>query len=567
MVIAPEFFETRPSTSAPGRREFSPQVWEKVRDRGIRPEWSGPLDDSHELRQEFLAGAALLGLVLVDLDDLELIEELRNADPSLEPLQPQQLLIADALNARTSIDAVEVPRRGTKTTTILAWCLGRCISRPRYKITYSAQTGAAGVANLDEWARETLDRVNPPDDEDVPPWLRGERRKPAAQRRAEALFGDEVIPFERPATGGRGFRILRGNTKAGIYFDNLSSFVVLRPEAKAYRGKAGDVSWIDEAQEVDPTDGAALLAGILPLQDTRPDSKIVVSGTAGEQRDGPLWETLVQLRSEAEGVGGVDFAAPEDTPWSVIENEDEAIALLKRVHPGIGTLTTEDKMRERWRKLPRPEWAREYLSLWPETYGERAVPAEWWAATEKGKRPPRPRRVAFAYAIKPGGSVAAIVAAWRDTKRRAVIEVVDHRSGTLWLPKRLQELSRKYPGCTIAYDDIGEGKATAGESARLRPKPRLKMQTYSDTAAGGVQFLRDLERGTLIHFTGQTGLDTAVERAAKRYVRQDEKVWLFTPMERGDDITCLDAAVRALRNWDQHFDAKSKGEETGIVAA
>ena len=195
------------------------------------------------------------------------------------------------------------------------------------------------------------------------------------------------------------------------------------------------------------------------------------------------------------------------------------------------------------------------------------MPGEWWAATERGKRPPLPRRVAFGVAIKPGGGVAAIVAAYRDQKKRAVLEVVEHRTGTLWLPKRLQELSRSYPGSTIAFDDIAEGKATATEAARLRPKPRLRMQTYRETAAGCIQFLRDLERGTLIHFTGQTGLDVAVERAAKRETRNDQGVWLFTPMERGDDITCLDAAVRALRNWDQHYDVKSRSDETGIVAA
>ena len=36
-------------------------------------------------------------------------------------------------------------------------------------------------------------------------------------------------------------------------------------------------------------------------------------------------------------------------------------------------------------------------------------------------------------------------------------------------------------------------------------------------------------------------------------------------MQPGDDITCLDAATRALRNWDQHF-AKTTGEgAAGII--
>jgi hypothetical protein len=557
-----------------GSTEFShttvTTLWEKVRSAGISPEWCGPLDDTPELRAEFLAGARLMGFELVDLDDLEAVEALRSSDPQLEPIQPQQLLVADALNAGTDVAAIEMPRRASKTTTILCWCLGRCVSRPRYKVTYSAQDGMSGVANLDEWARDGLDRINPPTDDGLPPWLRNApKRKPKAQQRAEALFGADVVPFDEPAAAeksGRCFIVYRSVTKAGVYFDNGSAFYVVRPDAKAFRGKAADISWVDESQEIEPTEGAALLAGILPLQDTRPGSMTIVSGTAGELRAGPLWEFLARLRAGDPTMGGLDFAAPEDTPWSVVEDEDAAIALLKRVHPGVGTLTTEEKMRKRWRTIPKPEWAREYLSLWPETFGERAVPAEWWANTARAKRPERPRRVAFGVAIKPGGSVAAIVAAWRDGKGRAYLEVVEHRPGTAWLPKRMQELSRSYPGSTIAYDDIGEGRATAGEALRLRPKPRIRVQTYSDTAAGCVQFLRDLERGTLVHFTGQIGLDSAVEQAAKRSMRNDDKVWLFTPMERGGDITCLDAAVRALRNWDHHYDGKSS-TDMGIVAA
>ena len=562
-------FENSPSTFASGRGGFSHELltttWEKVRSRGITPAWCGPLDDTPRLRAEFLTGAALMGFELVDLDDAAAVAELAAREPAFEPLQPQQLLMADALNAGTRTDAIEVPRRGSKTTTILCWALGRCKSRPRYKVTYSAQDGMTGVASLDEWIRDGLDRVNPPDDEGVPPWLRGVKRKPKAQQRAEALFGAEVVPFEDAGSSGRGFVTYRSVTKAGVYFDNLSAFYVVRPEAKAFRGKAADINWVDEAQEIDPEDGDALLAGILPLQDTRPGGKTIVSGTAGELRAGPLWQNLSKLRAGLPGIGGVDFAAPEDTPWEIVEDEEAALQLLKTVHPGIGTLTTEEIMRERWHALAKPKWAREYLSLWPETFGERAIPGEWWTRTCKQKRPVRPRRVAFGLAIKPGGSVAAIVAAWRDAKGRALIEVVEHRSGTAWLPKRLQELTRTYPGTSVAYDDIGEGKATALEAARLRPRPRLRVQPYGETAAGCVQLLRDLERGTLIHFAGQVGLDTAVEQAAKRMVRNDEKVWLFTPMERTGDITCLDAAVRALANWDKHHASQSAG--TGIVAA
>ena len=83
------------------------------------------------------------------------------------------------------------------------------------------------------------------------------------------------------------------------------------------------------------------------------------------------------------------------------------------------------------------------------------------------------------------------------------------------------------------------------------------MQTYTQTAAGCIQFMRELERGNLRH-SGQNGLEAAVPVAARREVRgNDRGVWLWTPAEPGADITCLDAATRALRNWDQHFARRS----------
>jgi hypothetical protein len=511
---------------------------------------------------------ALLGFELVDLDDQGAIDELKARPIPFEPIQPQQLLMADALNADDEEAVVEVPRRGSKTTTILGWCVGRCVSRPRYKVTFSAQKGINGIQAINEWKLEHFDRVNPPDD-DRPEWMRLARpktkAKPKAVQRQIALFGDELAPApdadddDEQAPTSRGFDILTGNTRAGIYFDNGSSFIVLKPDPAAYRGKAGDINWIDEAQEIPVEEAAALMAGLQPLQDTRAKPKTVVSGTAGEVRAGALWDFLVKLRAGDPGMGGLDFAVDPNTDWDLIRNEDTAIALLKTMHPGIGTLTTEERMRKRWRGMPdKPKWAREYLSLWPETFGVSVIapaliikarrPLEKWPAI--------PQRVAFGFDVKPNGSVAAIVAAWRDHRGRAFLETVRHQGGTLWMPDMLGTLSREYRTATIAYDDMGEGGTTATESQRLSPKPRLRRQTYTETAKGCVQIMRDLERGTLfISYVEDDPepIEGAMLVAAKREVRNDSGVWLFTSPKDGGDVSPLMAGVRALRNWDQWF--------------
>lgn len=544
-----------------GSTSFSLHLWEKVKSRAIAPQSRGADSDDPELRLEFLRGARSFGLELIDLDDPAEHARLKAMKPPRYPLQPQQLVVADALNAN-GIDGlpldeyvVEMPRRASKTTTIFCWLHGRCLSRPDYFVTFSAQSGVKGGARLREWSTR-LDRITPADDADLPPWMRGTKPKKAPQ--ALALFGGDEI--EQVAPTGRGFRIMRGEVGKGIYYDNGSQFLVLKPDAESYRGEAGDVSWIDEVQEIDPEEGADLLAGIIPLQDTREGAALVISGTAGEARVGIFWERLARIRGGDPDIGGLDYAAPEDTPWEVIEDEDAAMELLKTIHPGIGTLTTIEKMRKNWRKLPKPQWAREYASMWPETYGQVAIPADQWQDAALSTKPRRPSRVAFGFDIKPGGSVACIVAAWRSPQGVAYLEVVDHRSGTLWMPDRLQHFTRTYRGSSTAYDDIAEGKATAIECQRteMKPRPALRPQTYSETAAGCVQLLRDLERGSIRH-CDQVSLNAAAALAAKREVRgSDRGIWLWTPAEKGADITALVAATRALRNWDQHFAGRTK---------
>lgn len=533
--------------------------------------WLGETDDTPELRGEFLAGMKLLGFELVDLDDQAAIDELRARPIPFDPIQPQQLLVADALNAKHEQAVVEMPRRSSKTTTILGWCLGRCVSRPRYKVTFSAQKGLSGIQAINEWKLDMLDRVNPPDD-DRPEWMRLARpktkAKPKAVQRQLALFGEELAPAPAPdedapeVSESRGFDILTGNTRAGIYFDNGSSLVVLKPDAAAYRGKAGDINWVDEAQDIPAEDGDALLAGILPLQDTRDEPKLIVSGTAGEVKAGALWGQLKDLRADDPEMGGLDFAVDPNVDWQLIKNEDTAIALLLTMHPGIGTLTTEARMRARWRKMPdKPKWAREYLSLWPETYGVSVIPPAQVTKTRTPleKWPAIPTRVAFGYDVKPNGSTAAVVAAWRDKRGRAHLETIEHAPGTLWMPALLQSLSTGYRSSTTAYDDLGEGGTTATEAQRLSPKPRLRRQTWMETAKGCVQLMRDLERGTLLISYEEDNPDPIEEAmliAAKREVRNASGVWLFDSpknTEGSTDIAPLMAGVRALRNWDQWF--------------
>lgn len=561
-----------PSLPPPGgSKEFSLDLWDATRNRAIEPRWAGPLDDSPELRREFLVGARLMGYELIDLDDPAEHARLKAMRPRRKPLQPQQLLVADALNAGRSRDVVEMPRRSSKTTSIFIWMLGRMHEREEYITTFSAQNGKKGMQRLREWKR-TLDRITPDPLADVPYWRRNALTG-AAKRHAQAvaLFGDDMLPpapAQTVASGGRGFTIMMGAGNLGIYFDNGSQMLVLKPDADDYRGEGADVSWIDEGQEIDPEEGSELLAGILPLQDTRVDSKVIVSGTAGEVKAGVLWSFLTQLRAGAANYGGVDFAAPEDTPWEVIADEEAAMALLERVHPGIGTLTTIEKMRENYRdpELTLPQWAREYLNLWPERPDALVVDPQTWADLKLEQRPQLPARVAFGFAVKPRGGSGAIAAAWRDRDGIAHVAVVGYQRGTDWMPREMSAIGGKYT-TTFGHDRFGDDAATATAAERVRGRrPRLQPLGLTDKELGCIQLLRDIEAGTLRH-GDQRELNQAIHQAARRRPRgSDEGRWVFTPIDEAD-LSPLDACVMALRNWDKHYARRATQTRRGVRTA
>lgn len=555
----------------PVSTDFDLDLWEPIRARAIAPTFAGSLSEDIDSRREFLVGARMMGYELVDLDDVEAVDKLRRMSPARYPLQPQQLVIADALSGAVEAgedeSVVEIMRRASKTTSIFLWCLGRCASRPDYFVTFSAQNGVKGTARLREW-KTRLDRTCPDPEKDVPPWKRGQQRTPAHVARHTALFGDDDA-FAAAVTEpvARGFRILMGEVGKGIYFDNGSQFLVLKPEADAYRGEAGNIAWVDEAQELDQDEGEDFFAGLLPLMDTREGAMVITSGTAGEARVGPFWKRVKRLRDGGD-IGGVDYCAPDDVEPAALENETYAMKVLHERHPGIGTLTTTEKMLKRYRNMGRPQWAAEYLSMWPETYGVAAIDDALWKAGQLAKSRPMPPRVAFGMDIRPGGAYACIAAAWRDSRGVAYVSIVDHEQSTAWIPKRTQELM-KYRGATVAFDPIGEQLASKEEIERLKtPKVRLRAQTYREHAAGCVQIMRDIERGKLRHF-GHPGLNYAAEHSAKREPRGENNsgVWLWTPSEAGADITPLIAATRALRNWDQHFAKASAGGLKAIESA
>ncbi len=461
--------------------------------------------------REFLAGCEILGF---------------------EPT-PQQWKIADAINAHEedgdclfAMMAVCVPRRAGKTTALLALALGRCKTRSGYVVLFTAQSGTKARDRFLAMAR-TLERLWPNEYE-------------------------------------RGFRILKGAGHQVVEFANGSFLQVVPPKQESFRGDEGDLIILDEAQEHVAEVSGELLGAILPVMDTRPGAQLIVAGTAGEHRSGIFWDALEEGRAGDLGTGIVEFAAPTDVNAVDLLDENgekdwtKAQPIIEAAHPGIGTLTTIEKMRARFTKLPLPQFMREYLGIWPEDYSKGAIDAAQWRDCGLDDFVTKPADFALAFDVNPLGTSSAIAAAWR-TDGLAYVEILEHKPGTEWLVPELMRLSRKHR-VAIGHDTLGAVLVEVEALARQRPAPRRKPIGYKDVGAMCAGFMKEITNLRLRHFD-QASLNSAAHGVVKRDLGDSAWAW-GRRQSTGVDITPLVAANIALRT----FDTAAKRGNSRIVS-
>lgn len=389
---------------------------------------------------------------------------------------------------------IQGPRRCSKTSTIQAVLVGRLLSRPNYRVVSTAQSGIKARARFKE--------------------LMGIME---AKGLADCYWS--------------------AGTEQMTFF-NGSLWILVPPKPSAFRSEAADCVWIDELQELPAELGSDLDAAISPTMDTRPAPQIILSGTPGPERAGLLWDALT--RGRAGDIGIVDYAANEDD-----DTDDEGVWL--NTHPGIGTLTTLERMRRQRTKLGKEKFAREYMGRWPASSQLRLISSETWSKGSRKTKPRRPARFAVGYEVAHDASCAAVVAVWRAAGGSAWVEVLAAREGTRWLPRFLLDLSRKYRAGVVgvAYDSIGQNLAIAETLDRARPRPKLAPLLTRKMIAASGHMLSEIQAGAVLH-SEQPDMDKAVEVAVKR--KMNEGGWVLSRVD--PHASPLIAATAALSAYD-----------------
>ncbi len=401
------------------------------------------------------------------------------------PLTAQGERVARLLEARRGAGVrfdtavIEMPRRAAKTTSVWSVLIGRAVTRPGYRCVVTAQSGTIASSIILEHGSIL-----------------------------------EARGYREDGT----LRLYRNGGREKIEFENGSRIWVVPPEAGAVRSAAADDIVIDEAGEHEGQRGQDFLDAVRPLQDTRgPLAQLVVAGTPGRTRDGMFWNLLQAGRNRTDrDLGILDYCARDDD-----DPDDERV--WRRVHPGIGSLTTMAVVRKRRASMDLVSFAREYLCLWPTDAATGALDVAAWGRAGEDFPAFRPERSVIAIDASKEQTCAAVVEAWRGDDGKARLEVLAFRPGVSWVARFAHKaaLAARAP---VVFDEIGGNVTIAAELRRLRPS--VKVEPLKTLHVGGAAQLlaTEVREGRVVHFD-QPDLTSAVESASWRPLGRDGRAF------------------------------------------
>jgi hypothetical protein len=338
-----------------------------------------------------------------------------------------------------------------------------------------------------------------------------------------------------PELGGR---IARVSNRAGAEMIELESGQRLECAARSTssgRGFTGDLIVLDEAQELD----GEQLAAILPMLSTRRNPQIWYALSAGSEHS----THLGALRARALARQDPHVAWIE---WSMAEGDRiDDRDVWARCNPAHPARISMDYMEREFLALGPEQFARERLgkSNWPADQTGRfgVISREAWQACEDAEADARAAgKVSFGVAVSRDGRTAAIVACGTGQGGVPVVEVADWRpgDGAAWVGPRLAELITRHDTDSAAWDDdsLAGQLGLAGYCGRAR----VVTPKAVDLAGACGAFLFAFE-DRLARHTGDVRLSMAVGAAQ---VRPSRAAWYWD--DRGYAAEVLQAATWAM---------------------
>jgi len=309
------------------------------------------------------------------------------------------------------------------------------------------------------------------------------------------------------------------------------------------RGLTGNKTNLDEGYALREVHMGALL----PTMAATPNAQVVYASSAGMVDS----DVLRGIRDRGRNGSGGRLAYFEwgDPLPNVCQGEDcghelgavgcalDDMDRLARVNTALDRRITRDTLRALRQAMPPEEFAREFLGWWDEraTTDSDLSAADWSALA--GSAGPSGRLV-MAVDVAPSQAWSSIVACGNG-----VLELVDRRRGTSWLPERMSDLAERHDVDSFAIDPAGPVGGVLPELERAGLTLTLVDGKESVRACGAL--VAAVADKTVSH-RGEPELLAAVGGSSRRAVGDG---WKWSRKDSTVDISPLVAATLAHWLW------------------
>jgi len=407
-----------------------------------------------------------------------------------------------------------VPRQSGKTTLILALAVHRALALAPARIVYTAQT--------------RLDARKKWEDDQLP------------------ILANS--PFGPPTDeGGRFYRVRKTTGNESVIFANGSHYGIMSVTKKSGHGPTVDMAFIDEAFA---QEDARLEQATKPSMITREQPQMWIVSTAGDDSSVFLREKVDGGRARADagaaaGAAYFDWSAPNDADP---EDEETWWACM----PALGRTVSVEAIRADFTSMPLREFRRAYLNQWLDAIPDEwlVIPRESWEALRAD--PIAHGEVALAVDATPKKIAGTIAAAWRRPDGNMDVEIIEHRGGVSWLPRRLAEIVQNHRPIATVIDPAGPAGPLIDEIESLGVE--VVRPTMREVAQGCGRFFNMVMDSRTLRHGGDPDLNAAVAGAVRRDLGD---AWAWARKQTNIDISPLVGVTLATWAHDRYATRKA----------
>lgn len=379
------------------------------------------------------------------------------------------------------------------------------------------------------------------------------------------------LDASRTFTAGRDYRARLGNGKERILFPKTrSQITIAATQSTSGHGGTNDDVTVDEAFSHEDT---TVDEGFVPTQITRgkaardslgklsPGPQTWIISAAGDEDSHYFYDKIALGRAAVErgddrGICYIEWSCPDE--WDITDR-----ALWWYYIPGLGHLCDEQDIAADMAKMGEAEWRRAYASQRKMVGREPAPidPEDWGRQVDRAAQ--HEGRLVYGVDVSPDRSRASVGVAGAREGGGYMVEMIESRPGTRWVPAFLAEVVERNGGAGVAVD---RGSPAGSLIPDLRDLGLSVIELNAGGHARACGALVDrIPTGELFHL-GQPELDDAVTGAKKRSLGE---AWAWDRKRPETDITPLVAvtlAFGALLTLDpEQEDEASVYEERGFV--